>query len=235
LALQTDSVSQLKSSFLTEFSRDTRDNKFDATRGGRGSVSLETAGGPFGGDINYYKPQLLGSYYIPTFWKFVFTASARLAWVNSFAPSAEVPSSERFYLGGPDTIRGYDNNSIFSRSYFTNDLGVQQVSQLPVQVLSLFNFEYKFPIVQEKNKTIFQGAFFLDVGGTWLRASDIDFTTGALDNRMKAGCGFGFRFKTPVFPIRLDFGIPLTPRSTDTTRQGDSHGLQPYFTIGNIF
>jgi outer membrane protein insertion porin family len=235
LALQTDSVSQLKSSFLTELARDTRDNKFDATRGGKGSISLETAGGPFGGDINYYKPQLLGSYYIPTFWKFVFSASARLAYVNAFAPSKDVPSSERFYLGGPDTVRGYDNNSIVARELFTNDQGVQAVSQIPGRILSLFNFEYKFPIVQEKNKTIFQGAFFLDVGGTWLRSSDIDFTTGALDNRMKAGVGFGFRFKTPVFPIRLDFGIPLTPRATDTTRQGDSHGIQPYFTIGNIF
>jgi outer membrane translocation and assembly module TamA len=47
--------------------------------------------------------------------------------------------------------------------------------------------------------------------------------------------GFGFRFKTPVFPIRLDFAMPLNPRSTDGTRQGDARGLQPYFTIGNIF
>jgi outer membrane translocation and assembly module TamA len=52
---------------------------------------------------------------------------------------------------------------------------------------------------------------------------------------MKAGVGFGFRFKTPVFPIRLDFGIPLNPRDTDGSRQGDSKSLQPYFTIGNIF
>ncbi len=235
LALQTDSVSQLKSSFLSELSRDTRDNKLDATRGGRGSISLETAGGPFGGEVNYYKPQLLGSYFIPTFWKFVFSASARVAWVDAFAPSEDVPSSERFYLGGPDTIRGYDNNSIVAVENEPDAYGIERRTNVPGRILSLFNFEYKFPIVQEKNKTIFQGAFFLDVGGTWLRSSDIDFTTGALDNRMKAGAGFGFRFKTPVFPIRLDFGIPLTPRSTDDVHQGDSHGIQPYFTIGNIF
>ena len=72
-------------------------------------------------------------------------------------------------------------------------------------------------------------------GGTWLRTNDIEFATGRGDNRMKAGAGFGFRFKTPVFPIRLDFAIPLNPRNTDDTRQGDSRSLQPYFTIGNIF
>ncbi len=234
-ALATDSVSQVKSSMLSEISVDTRDNKFDASRGGRHSASVELAGGPYGGDINYYKPQLDSAYYIPTFWKFVLSVSGKVAWANKFAPSKDVPSSERFFLGGPDTIRGYDTNSIVPRVRQNTETGTTEINQIPGRILTLFNAEYKFPIVQEHNRTIFQGAFFLDVGGTWLKTSDIDFRTGATDNRMKAGAGFGFRFKTPVFPIRLDFGIPLTPRKTDGTRQGDSHSLQPYFTIGNIF
>jgi outer membrane protein insertion porin family len=231
----TDTVKQVKSSFLTELALDTRDNRFDASRGSRNAISTELSGGPFGGDINYYKPQVTSVYYFPTFWKFVFSMSGRVAWVNSYAPSKDVPSSERFFLGGPDTIRGYDTNSIVPRVIEPTTSGQDDIRQIPGRILTLFNAEYKFPIVQEHNRTIFQGAFFLDVGGTWLRTSDIELTTGKTDNRMKAGAGFGFRFKTPVFPIRLDFAIPLNPRNTDTTRQGDSHALQPYFTIGNIF
>jgi outer membrane protein insertion porin family len=230
-----DSISQIKSSFLTELAYDTRDNRFDATRGSRNSIALETSGGPFGGDIHFYKPQFSSAWYFPTFWKFVFSVSARGAWVNHFSPSVDVPSSERFFLGGADTVRGYDSNSIIPRTYERSENGITEIRQTPGRIYTILNAEYKFPIVQEKNRTIFQGAFFLDVGGTWLRTNDIDFTTGALDKRMKAGAGFGFRFKTPVFPIRLDFAIPLTPRSTDGTRQGDSKSLQPYFTIGNIF
>ena len=101
--------------------------------------------------------------------------------------------------------------------------------------MSLFNAEYKFPIVQEHNKTIFQGAFFMDVGGVWEDPSQVHFTTGRTDNTMKAGVGFGFRFKTPVFPIRLDFGVPLNPRQANQGRPADKVGIQPYFTIGNIF
>jgi len=234
-ALATNSISQVKSSFLTEVSIDTRDNRFDATRGGRQSASVELAGGPYGGDINYYKPQLTSSWYFPTFWKFVFSVSGRAAWANKFSPSLDVPSSERFFLGGPDTVRGYDTNSIVPRQIEATQSGNPEIRQIPGRILGLFNAEYKFPIVQERNRTIFQGAFFLDVGGTWLRTGDIDLRTGATDNRMKAGAGFGFRFKTPVFPIRLDFAIPLNPRETDGTRQGDAKSLQPYFTIGNIF
>jgi outer membrane protein insertion porin family len=231
----TNSIKQVKSSFLTEISLDTRDNRFDATRGSRNSVAVETAGGPFGGDIHFYKPQFSSAWYFPTFWKFVFSVSARGAWINRFSPSVDVPSSERFFLGGADTVRGYDNNSIIPRTFERNESGIVDVRQTPGRIYTILNAEYKFPIVQEKNRTIFQGAFFLDVGGTWLRTDDISLTTGARDNRMKAGAGFGFRFKTPVFPIRLDFAIPLNPRPTDSTRQGDSKALQPYFTIGNIF
>lgn len=234
-ALETDSISQVKSSFISEIGYDTRDNRFDASRGSNNTFSVETAGGPFGGDINYYKPQVTSSWYFPTFWKFVFSASGRVAWANVLSPSNDIPSSERFFLGGPDTVRGYSNNSIVPRLFQTNSLGLEEQSLIPGRILTIFNAEYKFPIVQEHNRTIFQGAFFIDVGGTWLRTQDVTLTTGKLDNRMKAGAGFGFRFKTPVFPIRLDFAFPLNPRNTDIYRQGDARGLQPYFTIGNIF
>ena len=234
-ALETDSIRLVKSSFLNEIALDTRDNRFDATRGSRNAASVELAGGPFGGDIHYYKPQINSTWYFPTFWKFVLSVSGRVSWVNSFSPSEDVPTSERFFLGGADTVRGYDTNSITPRLFPRSESGAEEVRRIPGRIMSLFNVEYKFPIVQERNRTIFQGAFFLDVGGAWLRTEDIDFTTGTLDNRMKAGVGFGFRFKTPVFPIRLDFGYPLNPRATDSTRQGDSRSLEPYFTIGNIF
>lgn len=228
-ALRRSEASILKSSFLSELALDTRDNRFDASRGSRNSISVELAGGPFGGDLNFYKPQVSTAWYFPTFWKFVFTVSGRMAWANRFSPSKDVPFSERFFLGGPDTIRGYDTNSIAPKSFEKNAFGGINIKQTPGRILALFNAEYKFPIVQERNRTIFQGAFFVDVGGSWLRTRDIEFTTGSLDNQMKAGAGFGFRIKTPVFPIRLDFGIPLNPRPED------ERSLQPYFTIGNIF
>ncbi len=187
LALETDSINQVKSSFSSELALDTRDNRFDASRGGRHSVSLDLAGGPFGGDINYYQPQVATAWYFPTFWKFVFSVSARAAWVNSFSPSGNVPTSERFFLGGPDTIRGYDTNSIAPRETIINQNGDSEVSRSPGTIMTLFNFEYKFPIVQERNRTIFQGAFFLDVGGC---ASDVRAVAPRKRGRFTGGgCG----------------------------------------------
>ena len=96
-------------------------------------------------------------------------------------------------------MRGYDTNSIVPRFLERNSLGGYDMRQVPGRIMAIFNAEYKFPIVQEHNRTIFQGAFFLDAGGAWLRTQDVELTTGKSDNRMKAGVGFGFRIKTPVF------------------------------------
>ncbi len=73
-----------------------------------------------------------------------------------------------------------------------------------------------------------QGAFFADAGGGWDNADDVDLKTGKTGNRMRASVGFGIRFKTPVFPIRLDWGYGLHHRPGEQITRFE-------FTIGNIF
>jgi len=94
--------------------------------------------------------------------------------------------------------------------------------------MTVCNVEYKFPIVQEKKRTILQGALFYDIGGSWLSSNDVDFALGTEPNKLKAGFGFGIRFTTPVFPLRLDWGYGLNHKDGEELSQF-------YFTIGNIF
>jgi outer membrane protein insertion porin family len=195
---------------------DTRDNVFDATRGTRNSASVQVAGGPLQGDINFYKPSVSSAIYFPTFWKFVLSFSGQGAYVKPFdvSKSSNIPESERFYIGGVDTVRGYRWGEIGEPAGNFWKL--------------LFNAEYKFPIVQERNRTILQGAFFADVGGGWSGSEDIVMRVGKEPNNLRSGVGFGIRFKTPVFPIRLDWGYGLNHQPGEEL----SHF---YFTIGNIF
>jgi len=203
------------SSFTNGIIYDSRDNVFDATRGFRESLTVQTAGGPFGGTVNFYKPQISNAVYLPTFWKFVLTLSARGGFVKPYLKTDEESLlRERFIMGGVDTVRGYDTNDAINP-----ELGLY---------MTVFNAEYKFPIVQERNRTILQGAFFLDAGGAWRRSSDIDLSIGSKENQMRAGAGFGIRFKTPVFPIRLDWGYGFNHEPGESLSQF-------YFTIGNIF
>jgi outer membrane protein insertion porin family len=158
---------------------------------------------------------LKSSWYFPTFWKFVLSFNADARYVNNFNPSKEVPLYEKFYVGGADTVRGYD---------YRGEIGPLEGGNL----MAIYNVEYTFPIVQEKRKTILQGAFFADVGSAWADRRDFSVKIGRGENMMKAGVGFGIRFKTPVFPIRLDWGYGLHHRPGESLSQF-------YFTLGNVF
>jgi len=217
----------IKSSITNGVSYDTRDYYLDASRGGRHSLNVEVAGGPLqlgspSKNVTFFKPEASSALYFPTFWKFVFTVSGRISIIREFGGyTLEPQSAERFLIGGVDTVRGYRLGNVgtaYGRS------------------MMIYNAEYKFPIVQEKKKTILQGAFFADAGGAWDRGTSNDsfrhmnWQIGNQPYQMRASWGFGIRFKTPVFPIRLDYAFPIS-----RGRPGGESFERFNFTIGSIF
>lgn len=206
----------LKSNLTPQFIRDTRDNQFDPTRGQRTSVAT-LVGGLFPAKaINYYRPSVDHSIHIPTFWKFVLSLHGNWAVIKPYGTSTRSDiDPELFRLGGPDTIRGYDVGRVGYRD--------------GAEIQNVYNVEYKFPIApDERGKTLLQGVLFYDIGGSWNRVHEINYNTGSGPNVLKQGVGFGIRFKTPVFPLRLDYGIPLNRAPDDKTSQF-------YFTVGSLF
>ena len=206
----------LRSNITTQLIRDTRDNQFDPTRGTRTSLGITYGGLVPAQAIHYYKPILDYSVHFPTFWKFVLSLHANYAVVKPYGESTRADiDPELFRTGGPDTVRGYELGHVGFRD--------------GAEIQNVYNVEYKFPIApDERGKTLLQGVFFYDVGGSWNKVDDIRYSTGANQINLKQGVGFGVRFKTPVFPLRLDFGIPLN-------RAQDDPPSQFYFTVGSLF
>lgn len=198
------------SSLTLTFSRDTRDNVFDTTKGSRQSISYTVAGGLLQGDNNFQKAILDMSWFFPSFWKFVFGIHTMLGMVNTYGGAAEVPVYERFYLGGAETVRGYE---------YRGQVGVIEGGKFA----TLLNLEYTFPIIREKRQTILKGAFFFDAGSTWA-TTKISYG----DFHLKRGVGFGLRFAIPQFPIRLDWGYGLDHKEEESNSQF-------YFTLGSLF
>ncbi len=108
-----------------------------------------------------------------------------------FGDSPGVPIYERFYAGGANTIRGYRERKVGPRD---------PTSNVPIggEAILIFNAEYTLPIVKN-----LKGAVFYDVGNVWSKVSD--FASG----NFKSGAGLGVRIKTPIGPIKLDYGFPL--------------------------
>ena len=70
--------------------------------------------------------------------------------------------------------------------------------------------------------------FFGDIGGSWDRVKDISGRVGSGERDLKTNIGFGLRFVTPAFPIRLDYGYGLNHRTGERLYQ-INFGLGPLF------
>lgn len=202
-----------------EAARDTRDNIWDPTEGTRNSIGFSFSGGPLQGDIHFFKPFLSNSFHHTLFrvgdYPFVMSASNRAGYVTPFGDTKEVPVFERFFIGGQDTLRGYA---------VTGEVGARNGGT----VYDVFNLEFGFPLARERRRTIVKFVTFFDAGGSWARTDDMRLRVGTGERDIKTNVGFGIRFTTPAFPIRLDWGYGLQHRPGEDRTQIN-------FGIGSLF
>lgn len=178
---------------------DKRDNKFAPSKGYFTALSLQDAGGFLGGDKDFLKGQLTGSYYHSIINRVVLELRATSGLSDAYGDSDDLPIYERFYAGGARTIRGYKERGVGPRDAGSN-------APLGGEAMAVGNVELTFPIFEN----LIKGAVFYDVGNVWARVQDA-YTS----SDYKQGVGVGVRVKTPIGPIQLDFGYPLNENNND--------------------
>lgn len=207
------------STISTDFAIDTRDNMWDPTTGWRNSIGLALAGGPIGADLDlwYLNARSIFNYTVLNIggnYPIVFVLSNKVGSVRPYGRTDEVPPYEKFFLGGADTIRGYERAGEIGPKYGGTTYYVM-------------NAELRFPIAREGRRNMAQFAFFYDMGNSWDCFDDLDFSLGPDQKQFKAGVGVGLRFTTPSLPIRIDWGYGLN----HAPGEDRSHF---YFNISNM-
>jgi len=96
------------------------------------------------------------------------------------------------------------------------------------KVYDVFNIEFGFPLARERRKTIVKFVTFFDAGGAWDNVRSMQMRVGKGEHHVKTDVGFGIRFTTPAFPIRLDWGYGFQHRPGESKYQIN-------FGIGNLF
>ena len=136
-----------------------------------------------------------------------------------FGNSTDLPFSERFYIGGANSVRAYPLRSIGPGRFLGDYKGNRQLSYL------LQNGDVKLQANLEYRQRLFgnlHGAVFLDAGNVWLR-KDLDigiddisilfeeayFRFGEFFKQMAVGTGVGLRYDLDFLILRLDWGIGL--------------------------
>jgi len=209
----------LTSSVRGTLSLDTRDNRLFPTEGQFTTLSLEYATKYLGSENQFWRIIGRTRWYFPLFWDFVLRLNGTAGVVEGI-DGQTVPLFERFFVGGIFTVRGFERNSIGERlslaSLPDGDLNPITIGGLTELI---FNAEIEFPIFKEVG---IRGVVFFDAGNAW--GSDQVFDPFDL----RTSLGFGFRWNSPVGPLRFEWGFPLAPRSDE-----DSSVFE--FTIGNSF
>jgi len=196
---------------------DTRDNVMNPKKGSKHSLTVEYAGGIFGGDVAFTKYTSELGWYVPLFWKLVGFLHSEGGYIQENS-DGYLPDYERFYLGGMNSLRGFDWRDISivdtnEAGWITDERGGDKFVQ--------FNVELLFPLFGEKSGLV--GLLFYDTGNVFDEGVSIDF------GELRESVGFGVRWYSPMGPIRLERGYILNPM------EGEDSSGQWEFTMGTAF
>jgi outer membrane protein insertion porin family len=217
---------------------DKRDNRLFPTRGFYFSGSVEAAppflapSRLFGENVNLFRRYTLdGRIYRPLFWGLVFRARLTLGLIQAWDVEHQLPISELYYLGGINTIRGYRYLSISPtanvRQVDTPDSPIEELTR-GGDKQAYVNLEVEFPLFPTVGV---RGVVFTDAGNVYAPGAWHD---PAVSWSLYKSVGFGFRWISPIGPLRFEWGFPLNPRRNLNGSRIDQP-VDFQFTIGNFF
>jgi outer membrane protein insertion porin family len=200
------------------------DYRLDPTSGFTGTLSAEYAG--LGGNQRFVRFIGESAYYIPFKWNTVFSLRGTMGYI--IRNGKDIPTDEKFYLGGINTIRGYSSRSVspytIVNSESQDSAGIATITPNYIYLggvkEAVFNAEYVFPIIKDAG---IRGVLFFDAGNAY-GSGQAFFST------LRSSYGLGVRWYSPMGPLRLEYGIPVNPRPGI-----DSSGGKLEFSIGGFF
>ncbi len=238
------------SGFGATWIRERRDNPADAALGNFNNLDGSVAAKALGSGAGFVRLFFQNSTFHPIGRELLFARSVRIGIQEPMGDTltAEIPLPERFFAGGGSSLRGFGLNQAGPRDPQTG---------FPVggQALLVFNQELRFPMRLPWLENRLGGAVFYDAGNVYSRASEITLrnkptaaqTLSGELNYFSHTIGIGFRYGTPIGPVRLDLGYQLNPArfcapsTVASTACPAGSGLtrlprfQFFFNIGSIF
>lgn len=199
------------SSVRVAVSRDTRNKFYDATSGSVNIVSVEYSGGILGGEAEFTKLEGSTSWLFPLPFDSTFHIKGAAGQIFENEDD-KLPVYEHFYLGGLNSIRGFKSSYVSPKDPVTGE-------RIGGDKMWYSNIEIIFPLFKEMG---LKGVVFTDFGNVYDVEEDWEF------DKIKKAAGLGFRWLSPMGPLRLEWGYNLDPDPDEDTSVWD-------FSIGGVF
>jgi len=213
---ETDMIpgSYLTSSIQPYIQYDSRDDLFLPTEGMKHKFSIEYGGEFLGGEIDYTKYLIEGSLFFPLFWKFTGSLHAEAGYLDDRNSSDIDIDYLRFYLGGMNSIRGFDSYDIDGkRDEDDKDRGGEKYVQFNAEVTYILSDFYKLA-----------GVLFYDRGDVYRINEDPDY------GDQFSSFGTGVRWNSPVGPLRVEYAWVIDGKDVKKSGEGKFE-----FSVGAFF
>jgi outer membrane protein insertion porin family len=141
------------------------------------------------------------------YYKWILASRLKIGNIFTLDDKTQIPVSERFYLGGASTVRGYPEQ-LLGPIIFSKDGSIPRAVGGKLMVLA--NIEFRIPLIW-----LIWGEVFADAGNVWINASNFNF------GDIKTTSGVGLAVLTPLGPIRFDYGLKHRPEDYESA--GEFH------------
>lgn len=217
-SIQSEKGDSLTSSVTPSLAYDSRDHFFAATEGTLSGLSVKFAG--LGGDNHFLKSDARARWHYPLLkdpnWGGNYTlalgGTLGYGWSLKERPNGkkQLPLFERYFPGGINSIRGFQDRSLGPREGNDPVGGDKQ---------AILNAEFLFPIMEQYG---LRGVAFFDMGQAFKQSEAFDL------GDFRRSIGLGARWLSPFGPLRVELGFPLNKQPEDETSFfGFSLGSQP--------
>jgi len=215
---------RVTSRIIPSYTRDTRDNFLNPSKGSRHVLRFEFAGGPLGGS-DFLKSGYAYTFYHTIIGKLVGAFHTEINWADGYNGDS-VPAFERFFMGGANSLRGFNIRDVGPLNVLGEPIGGTQSL--------LFNIELQYPFSKA-----FRGFVFYDRGnvfgdGTGADISSTAETINLVD--MRHSVGAGLRFLSPFGPVGLRLWRKTRPEKRRGINGISFHGRQFFLvTMFRVF
>jgi outer membrane protein insertion porin family len=190
------------------WARDKRDSLIYTTSGTFQKFSAEVGMPP--GDLTFYRTNYQYQWYYPVTKENTLLLNGQVGYADGY-DHKPLPFYKVFYLGGVNSLRGYETATIGPKDTNGDSLGGSHM------MLANAEFLFPFPGLQ-KDRSVRLG-WFVDAGTV---GEKYDF------DELRYSTGLAFSWYSPVGPLKLSFGKALNPAPDDRLQR-----IQ--FTLGTVF
>lgn len=200
----------LRLSFLSGVIKlDERDDPLLPSRGYTFTLEPKIASQTIGSEASFISGLARSSLILPLSLRYSLGMSINGGIAQALQSTEEVPITQRFYLGGRTTVRGFRENSLGPRGANGAVIGGNAMLATKLEL-------------QHRTLDSLSTHLFFDAGNVFLRGYDNN------DYSLRKSIGAGFQYLSPIGPLGFDVGHPLDEKSGEPS-------VRIHFSVGSMF